>query len=91
MNVDYHLYNVMLDYVDCNIQAYILYNINANNTILFYMLYMIILVCTLLHKAFCFSMRLYITRAFFSVYCSYYTFCLMIVYYLYIYTTLQNI
>ena len=44
----------MLDYIDCNIQAYILYEINANNTILFYMLYMIILVCTALHKAFVF-------------------------------------
>ena len=33
MNVDYHLYNVMLDYINCNIQAYILYVINANNTI----------------------------------------------------------
>ena len=51
MNVDYHLYNVMLDYVDCNIQAYILYVINADNTILFYMLYMIILVCIALHTA----------------------------------------
>ena len=44
----------MLDYVDCNIQAYILYVINADNTILFYMLYMIILVCTALHKTFVF-------------------------------------
>ena len=38
MRVDYHLYNVMLDYVHCNIQAYILYvinAINANNTILY--------------------------------------------------------
>ena len=25
MNVDYHLYDVMLDYIDCNIQAYIYY------------------------------------------------------------------
>ena len=74
----------MLDYIDCNIQAYILYVINANNT----MLYMIILVCTSLREAFCFSMRHYITRAFFSVCCGYYTFCLMMVYYLYIYTTL---
>ena len=62
----------MLDYMDCNIQAHTLYVINANITILFYMLYMIILVCTSLHKAFCFSMRHYITLAFFSVCCSYY-------------------
>ena len=54
MNVDYHLYNVMLDYIDCNIQAHILYVINADNTILYYTLYMIILVCTALHKAFVF-------------------------------------
>ena len=32
----------MLDYVDCNIQAYILYVINAVNTILYYTLYMIL-------------------------------------------------
>ena len=36
MNIDYHLYNVMLDYVDCNMPAYMLYVINADNTILFY-------------------------------------------------------
>ena len=51
MNVDYHLYNVMLDYIDCNIQAYILYVINTDNTILYYTLYMIILAYTALHKA----------------------------------------
>ena len=34
MNVDYNLYNVMLDYIDCNILAHILYLINANNTII---------------------------------------------------------
>ena len=44
----------MLDYIDCNIQAYILYVINANYSILYYMLYMIILVYTALHKAFAF-------------------------------------
>ena len=80
----------MLDYIQCNIQAYILYVINANNTILFYMLYMIILVCTSLHKAFFFSMRHYITRAFSQYVVASIHFCLM-VYYLYIYTTLQNI
>ena len=25
MNIDYQLYNIMLDYVDCNIPAYMLY------------------------------------------------------------------
>ena len=55
----------MLDYVDCNIQAHILYVINADNTILYYTLYMIILVCAALHKAFVFSVRCYIIRAFF--------------------------
>ena len=63
MNVDYHLYNVMLDYIDCNIPAHI-YVINANSTILYYTLYMIILVYTALHEAFVFSMRHYIARAF---------------------------
>ena len=56
----------MLDYIGCNIQAYILYVINADNNILYYTLYIIILVCTALHKAFVFSMRHYITRAFFQ-------------------------
>ena len=47
----------MLDYIDCNIQAHILYVINA--TILFYTLCIIILVCTALHKAFVFYEALY--------------------------------
>ena len=62
MNVDYHLYNVMLD---CNIQAHILYVINANNTILYYTLYMIILVYTALHKAFSFFYEVLYHTSFF--------------------------
>ena len=80
----------MLDYVDCNIPAYMLYVINADNTVLFYTLYMIILVCTALYKAFVFYEVLH-HKNFFLVCCSSYTFCLMMVYYLYIHTTLQNI
>ena len=74
----------MLDYVDCNIQAYILYVINADNALLFYKLYMIILVCTALHNAFVFYEALYHKR-FFSVCCSSYTLfdakCILLVYY----------
>ena len=63
----------MLDYVDCNIQDYILYMINIDYTILFYMLYMIILVCAALHKAFVFYEALY--HKSFSQFCgSSYTF-----------------
>ena len=81
----------MLDYIDCNIPAHILYVINANSTILYYTLYMIILVYTALHKAFVFSMRHYIARDFSQFVVARIHFCLMMVYYLYIYTTLQNI
>ena len=72
----------MLDYT---VQAYILCMINANNN---YMLYMIILVYTTLHKSIIF-MRCYITRAF-SLCCSKYTFlfddCILLVYYCKIYS-----
>ena len=38
----------MLDYIDCNIQAHILYVMNANNTILYYtILYYIMLYYTI--------------------------------------------
>ena len=57
----------MLDYIDCNIQAYVLYVINENNAILYYTLYMIILVYTALHKAFVFYESLYHTSFFLSL------------------------
>ena len=71
MNVDYHLYNVMLDFIDCNIQAHILYVINANNTIIIlYVIYDNISLHSITQSFLLFSMRCYITRAFFSVCCS---------------------
>ena len=67
----------MLDY---DIQPHIL-----DNSKLYYMLYMIILVYTALNNAFVVFMRCYITRAF-SVCCSYYTFLFELVYYCKIYS-----
>ena len=76
----------MLDYIDCNIQAHILYVINADNTILYYTLYIIILVYTSLHKAFCFFYEVLYHTSFFSVCCSSYTFLfddgILLVYYI---------
>ena len=77
----------MLHYVDCNIQTYILYVINANSTILYYTLYMILFVCTSLHKAFVFFYEALYHKSFFSVCCSSYTFCfdgILVVYLYYI-------
>ena len=73
----------MLDDVDCNIQTYILYVINADNTILFYMLYMIILVCTALHKTFVFHEALY-HKSFFQFVVASIHYLMLNVYYLYI-------
>ena len=64
MNIDYHLYNVTFDYIGCNIQAYILYVINADNTILYYTLIYNNISLHSITQSLCFSMRHYITRAF---------------------------
>ena len=81
----------MLDYINCNIQAHILCVINANNTILF--LYVIYDNSSLhaLHKAFVFLMGIISHELFSQFVVARIHFCLMMVYYLYIYTTLQNI
>ena len=57
----------MLDYINCNIQAHILYVINANNTIQYYTLYMILLVYTALHKAFVFFYEVFYHTSFLFV------------------------
>ena len=81
----------MLDYIQCNIQAYILYVINANNTILFYMLYMIISVCISLHNAFVFFYEALYHTSFFSVSRSYYTFLFDGILLVYLYYTAKYI
>ena len=56
----------MLDYIYCNIQVYILYVINENNTI-HYVIYDNISLHSIT-QSFVFSMRCYITRAFCLLY-----------------------